>query len=118
MRTVCVHVRLCALHPWSAARARAACGSAASRMQPALGHARLTIALSSPSPTPPCLSRESSNALRQARAVGTHLVVGLIGDDDIVRNKGSPPVMPMEERYIALKSCKFVDEIIRYGRTW
>lgn len=54
-----------------------------------------------------------SNALRQARAAGTTLVVGLIGDDDIVRNKGSPPVMPFEERYIALKSCKFVDEIIK-----
>lgn len=54
-----------------------------------------------------------SNALRQARAAGTYLVVGLIGDKDIIRNKGSPPVMPMEERYIALKSCKFVDEIIQ-----
>lgn len=56
-----------------------------------------------------------SNALRQARAAGTYLVVGLIGDDDIVRNKGSPPVMPMSERLIALKSCKFVDEVIEYG---
>ena len=57
-----------------------------------------------------------SNALRQARAVGTHLVVGLIGDEDIVRNKGSAPVLPMEERLIAVKSCKFVDEVIEYVR--
>lgn len=55
-----------------------------------------------------------SNALRQARAMGTHLVVGLISDDEITKAKGSPPVMPYEERVISLKACKFVDEVIPY----
>jgi len=61
-------------------------------------------------------SHAHSNALRQARAVGTYLVVGLIGDEDILTNKGSSPVMPFEERYAALKACKFVDRIIRCVR--
>jgi ethanolamine-phosphate cytidylyltransferase len=53
-----------------------------------------------------------SNALRQARAAGDELIVGLINDEEIVRNKGSPPVMPEGERLIAVKACKFVDEVI------
>ena len=53
-----------------------------------------------------------SNALRQAKSVGDILVVGLIGDEEVMRNKGAPPLMPYEERAIALKSCKWVDEVI------
>lgn len=54
-----------------------------------------------------------SNALRQARAAGDVLVVGLVNDEEIVKNKGSAPVMPEHERYEALAACKFVDEVIR-----
>lgn len=54
-----------------------------------------------------------SNALRQARACGDVLVVGLVADDEVERNKGSRPVMPEEERALALEGCKFVDEVIR-----
>jgi len=39
--------------------------------------------------------------------------VGLVGDADIIKNKGSPPVMPEDERFLTLQACKFVDEIIR-----
>lgn len=53
------------------------------------------------------------NALRQARALGDVLIVGLNSDADIVKNKGSAPVMPEEERYVALLACKFVGEVIR-----
>lgn len=53
-----------------------------------------------------------SNALRQALATGDELVVGLINDEEIVRNKGSPPVMSEGERYEALKANKFVTEVI------
>jgi ethanolamine-phosphate cytidylyltransferase len=38
--------------------------------------------------------------------------VGLVGDEDIVRNKGSEPVIPFEERLKTLTACKFVDEVI------
>ena len=37
------------------------------------------------------------NALRQARALGDELVVGVVSDDEITRNKG-PPVTPLDER--------------------
>jgi ethanolamine-phosphate cytidylyltransferase len=54
-----------------------------------------------------------SNALRQAKACGDHLVVGLVSDSEILLNKGSEPVMNEEERFAALSACKWVDEIIR-----
>lgn len=39
-----------------------------------------------------------ANALRQARALGDELVVGVNSDEEIKANKG-PPVMSMDERY-------------------
>ena len=39
-----------------------------------------------------------ANALRQAKALGDELVVGVVSDEEIIANKG-PPVLPMEERY-------------------
>lgn len=41
------------------------------------------------------------------------MVVGLVNDEDIIKNKGSAPVMCEEERYLALSACKWVDEVIR-----
>lgn len=38
------------------------------------------------------------NALRQARALGDQLVVGVVSDAEITLNKG-PPVTPLHERY-------------------
>lgn len=38
-----------------------------------------------------------ANALRQAKALGDELVVGVVSDEQIVANKG-PPVLSMEER--------------------
>lgn len=38
-----------------------------------------------------------ANALRQARALGDELVVGVMSDEEIKANKG-PPVMSMDER--------------------
>lgn len=53
-----------------------------------------------------------ANALRQAKALGDELVVGLIPDKEILRCKG-PPVMNDEERYTLVEAVKWVDEIIR-----
>jgi ethanolamine-phosphate cytidylyltransferase len=39
------------------------------------------------------------NALRQARALGDVLVVGVVSDDEITANKG-PPVTPLDERCV------------------
>mmetsp|Transcript_4355 Transcript_4355/g.13166 ORF Transcript_4355/g.13166 Transcript_4355/m.13166 type:complete len:434 (+) Transcript_4355:142-1443(+) len=52
-----------------------------------------------------------ANALRQAKSLGHVLVVGICPDEEIMRNKG-PPVMNNEERYLAVESVKWVDEII------
>ncbi|RWW62716.1 hypothetical protein BHE74_00030141 [Ensete ventricosum] len=41
------------------------------------------------------------NALRQARALGDQLVVGVVSDDEITANKG-PPVTPLHERYVGI----------------
>ncbi|CAK9134189.1 unnamed protein product [Ilex paraguariensis] len=38
-----------------------------------------------------------ANALRQAKALGDELVVGVVSDEEILANKG-PPVLSMEER--------------------
>lgn len=38
------------------------------------------------------------NALRQARALGDQLVVGVVSDAEIIANKG-PPVTPLHERF-------------------
>lgn len=38
-----------------------------------------------------------ANALRQAKALGDELIVGVVSDEEIIANKG-PPVLSMEER--------------------
>jgi ethanolamine-phosphate cytidylyltransferase len=53
-----------------------------------------------------------ANALRQAKAVGDELILGLIPDSEILRCKG-PPVMNEEERYVLVEAVKWVDEVIR-----
>lgn len=40
------------------------------------------------------------NALRQARALGDQLVVGVVSDAEITANKG-PPVTPLNERFLS-----------------
>lgn len=51
------------------------------------------------------------NAIRQAKALGKFLVVGVHSDAEIARNKG-PPVMNEIERYALARSCKWVDEVV------
>lgn len=52
-----------------------------------------------------------ANALRQAKALGDELVVGVVSDEEIIVNKG-PPVLPMEERLALVSGLKWVDEVI------
>ncbi|EGG14461.1 phosphoethanolamine-cytidyltransferase [Cavenderia fasciculata] len=51
-----------------------------------------------------------ANALRQARELGDILVVGVHTDAEIAKNKG-PPVMNEQERYKAVRACKWADEV-------
>ncbi|KAI3443444.1 hypothetical protein Pfo_000109 [Paulownia fortunei] len=52
-----------------------------------------------------------ANALRQAKALGDELVVGVVSDEEIVSNKG-PPVLSMQERLALVSGLKWVDEVI------
>ncbi|XP_060172251.1 ethanolamine-phosphate cytidylyltransferase-like isoform X2 [Lycium barbarum] len=52
-----------------------------------------------------------ANALRQAKALGDELVVGVVSDEEIIATKG-PPVLCMEERLALVSGLKWVDEVI------
>ena len=52
-----------------------------------------------------------ANALRQAKALGDELVVGLVPDSEILRCKG-PPLMNQDERLEMVESVKWVDEVL------
>ncbi|CAO3702450.1 unnamed protein product [Rhizopus stolonifer] len=54
----------------------------------------------------------NANALRQAKAMGDILVVGVHSDAAIETNKG-PTVMKQDERYAAVAACKWADEIVQ-----
>ena len=53
-----------------------------------------------------------ANALRQAKACGDYLIVGVVSDEEILKNKG-PPVFSEEERITMVEAVKWVDEVIR-----
>ena len=53
-----------------------------------------------------------ANQLRQAKAMGDYLVVGVHNDEEITLHKG-PPVFAADERYKMVKAIKWVDEVVR-----
>lgn len=53
-----------------------------------------------------------ANSLRQAKALGHKLIVGVHDDAEITKNKG-PPVFTEEERYKMVAGIKWVDEVVR-----
>lgn len=52
-----------------------------------------------------------ANSLRQAKALGDKLIVGVHTDEEITKHKG-PPVFTEEERYKMVRGIKWVDEVI------
>lgn len=52
-----------------------------------------------------------ANQLRQAKAMGDCLVVGVHSDEEIARHKG-PPVFTEQERYKMVRAIKWVDEVV------
>jgi len=52
-----------------------------------------------------------ANALRQAKQLGSKLVVGVHSDEEISKHKG-PPVYNEQERYQMVRSIKWVDEVV------
>ncbi|MHC5201818.1 adenylyltransferase/cytidyltransferase family protein [Myroides sp. LJL119] len=53
--------------------------------------------------------------LEQAKAQCDYLIVGLQTDPTIDRPNKNKPTQSIVERYIQLKGCKFVDEIVPYA---
>lgn len=49
--------------------------------------------------------------LKKVRALGTHLIVGII-PDDVATNYKRKPILSQEERIKVMAGCKYVDEII------
>uniref|UniRef100_A0AC35U7B2 Ethanolamine-phosphate cytidylyltransferase n=1 Tax=Rhabditophanes sp. KR3021 TaxID=114890 RepID=A0AC35U7B2_9BILA len=52
-----------------------------------------------------------ANQLRQAKAMGKKLIVGVHTDEEIIKHKG-PPVFNEQERYRMVRGIKWVDEIV------
>ncbi|XP_011153206.1 ethanolamine-phosphate cytidylyltransferase isoform X1 [Harpegnathos saltator] len=52
-----------------------------------------------------------ANSLRQAKALGDYLVVGVHKDEEIAKHKG-PPVFTEQERYKMVRGIKWVDEVV------
>ncbi len=54
--------------------------------------------------------------LEEARAQCDYLIVGLHTDPTIDRPDKNKPVQTTYERYVQLKGCKFIDEIVPYDK--
>ncbi|XP_075225021.1 phosphoethanolamine cytidylyltransferase [Lycorma delicatula] len=52
-----------------------------------------------------------ANSLRQAKALGDYLIVGIHTDEEITRHKG-PPVFTEQERYKMVRGIKWVNEVV------
>ena len=52
-----------------------------------------------------------ANQLRQAKMMGSHLVVGVHNDEEVTKHKG-PPVFNEQERYRMVRGIKWVDEVV------
>lgn len=53
-----------------------------------------------------------ANQLRQAKAMGHYLIVGVHTDEEIAKHKG-PPVFNEQERYKMVAAIKWVDEVVK-----
>jgi len=53
--------------------------------------------------------------LEEAKAQCDYLIVGLQTDPTMDRPEKNKPVQTVVERYLQLRACKYVDEVIPYG---
>lgn len=52
------------------------------------------------------------NLLRRAREQCNHLIVGVVTDEGVIRNKHTTCVIPFEERIEIVRACRYVDEAV------
>ena len=59
------------------------------------------------------LHRGHLEMLKYAKSLGDYVIVGIDSDDKVAKDKGSPrPFNNVEDRKFALKSLKYVDEVV------
>ncbi len=52
------------------------------------------------------------NLLKRAKEQCDYLIVGIVNDESVVKNKKTMPFMPFEERMELVKACRYVDEVV------
>lgn len=52
------------------------------------------------------------NMFRRAKEQCDYLIVGIVTDEWVRRNKKKPPFIPFEERREMIKACRYVDEVV------
>ena len=53
------------------------------------------------------------NLLRNAKAKCDYLIVGIVSDEGVRKHKKIEPFVPYEEREDIVRSCKYVDEVVK-----
>ena len=53
------------------------------------------------------------NLLRRAKEQCDYLIVGVVTDEQVIRDKKTSPYVPFEERIKIVEACRFVDETVR-----
>ena len=56
------------------------------------------------------------NILQRSKAFGTRLVVGVSTDELVASYKKAPPIIPYEDRLEVIRSCKYVDEVVKQSK--
>lgn len=52
------------------------------------------------------------NLLMRAKAQCSHLIVGVVTDEGVIRHKKSRPQIPFDERIAIVRACRYVDEVV------